>query len=55
MADLVMKKNAEVDNEPAPIHKIRITMTSTKVEALEKVCAELKNKAKGTFIYLVID
>lgn len=33
--------------EAAPFHKIRITLTSTKVEALEKVCAELKNKARG--------
>lgn len=31
--------------EEAPIHRIRITLTSTKVQALEKVCAELKNKA----------
>ena len=31
--------------EPSPIHRIRITLTSTKVQALEKVCAELKNKA----------
>ena len=37
MADLVMKKNVDAEQEPAPIHKIRITMTSTKVEALEKV------------------
>jgi len=27
------------------IHRIRITLTSRKVEALEKVCSELKNKA----------
>ncbi|RYG65123.1 30S ribosomal protein S10 [archaeon] len=27
------------------MHRIRITLTSTKVKALEKVCAELKNKA----------
>lgn len=31
--------------EPATIHRIRITLTSTKVHALEKVVAELKNKA----------
>ena len=43
------------------IHRIRITLTSRKVEALEKVCAELKNKAlsknlkvsgPGNFLYI---
>ena len=34
-----------METAEAPIHKIRITLTSTKVEAVEKVCAELKNKA----------
>ena len=29
------------------IHRIRITLTSKNVEALEKVCSELKNKALG--------
>ena len=46
MADIIKPKTTEVE-EAAPIHKIRITLTSTKVEALEKVCAELKNKAKN--------
>ncbi len=32
--------------EAAPFHKIRITLTSTKVDALEKVCADLKNEAR---------
>jgi len=31
--------------EEAPLHRIRITLTSRKVEALEKVCSELKSKA----------
>ena len=31
--------------EEVQIHRIRITLTSRKVEALEKVCTELKNKA----------
>ncbi len=35
---------AEVE-EPAQIHKIRITLSSTKVKALEKVSADIKNKA----------
>ena len=38
-------KSKDVDAEATPIHKIRITLTSTKVEAVEKVCAELKTKA----------
>ena len=29
------------------MHKIRITVTSTKVDALERFCAELKAKAKS--------
>ncbi|KAI3657791.1 hypothetical protein MP638_000762 [Amoeboaphelidium occidentale] len=30
----------------APVHKIRITLTSTKVKALEKVCSDLITRAK---------
>lgn len=38
------KKPSQLD---APkIHKIRITLTSRKVSALEKVCAELIERAK---------
>ena len=36
-----------VEIEEVKIHRIRITLTSRKVEALEKVCAVLKNKAKS--------
>lgn len=38
-------QTTETGEETTPIHRIRITLTSTKVQALEKVCAELKNKA----------
>lgn len=40
-------KANQVDEQPedAKIHRIRITLTSTKVKAVEKVCAELKAKA----------
>ncbi|ODQ65355.1 ribosomal protein S1 [Nadsonia fulvescens var. elongata DSM 6958] len=38
--------------EPAQIHKIRITLTSTKVKSLEKVSAEIINRAKGTNLYV---
>ena len=40
-------KSNQVDEQPedAKIHRIRITLTSTKVKAVEKVCAELKAKA----------
>ncbi|KAF0304432.1 40S ribosomal protein S20 [Amphibalanus amphitrite] len=31
----------------APVHKIRITLSSLNVPSLEKVCAELIDKAKG--------
>lgn len=38
-------------NSPAPTiqktHKIRITLTSRKVQSLEKVCTELIERAKG--------
>ena len=40
------QQTEEVEDAPV-FHKIRITLTSTKVGALEKVCAELKNKAKN--------
>jgi len=46
MADIPLKPKADVE-EAAPSHRIRITLTSTKVEALEKVCSDLKNKAAG--------
>ena len=36
-------KTTEVSD--VAIHKIRITLTSRKVDALERVCAELKNRA----------
>uniref|UniRef100_A0A7S0LMK7 Small ribosomal subunit protein uS10 n=2 Tax=Prymnesiophyceae TaxID=2608131 RepID=A0A7S0LMK7_9EUKA len=36
-------KTAETEGEV--IHRIRITLTSRNVQAVEKVCAELKNKA----------
>ena len=39
----IKPKTTEV--EDVPVHRIRITLTSRKVEALERVCAELKNKA----------
>lgn len=39
------KKGAQLD---APkIHKIRITLTSRKVQSLEKVCSELIDRAKS--------
>jgi small subunit ribosomal protein S20e len=34
-----------VEAEEVQVHRIRITLTSRKVDALEKVCAELKAKA----------
>eukprot|EP00341_Mesodinium_pulex_P001374 CAMPEP_0116929058 /NCGR_PEP_ID=MMETSP0467-20121206/26348_1 /TAXON_ID=283647 /ORGANISM="Mesodinium pulex, Strain SPMC105" /LENGTH=119 /DNA_ID=CAMNT_0004608941 /DNA_START=48 /DNA_END=407 /DNA_ORIENTATION=- len=38
-------KTKPIDAGDAPIHRIRITLTSRKVQALEKVCADLKSKA----------
>ena len=38
------KKTSQV--EPAKTHKIRITLTSKKVDSLEKVCRELIERAK---------
>ncbi|CAE7505127.1 RPS20 [Symbiodinium microadriaticum] len=43
MAAHPVKKTTEVSD--VAIHRIRITLTSRKVEALERVCAELKNRA----------
>merc|ERR1711916_5866 len=40
----LVKKNVE-DSE-APLHRIRITLTSRKVKALERVCSDLISKAK---------
>ncbi len=42
-----VKSKAEEQVEESQIHRIRITLTSTKVHAVEKVCAELKTKAVG--------
>eukprot|EP00604_Paraphysomonas_vestita_P003618 CAMPEP_0174818106 /NCGR_PEP_ID=MMETSP1107-20130205/713_1 /TAXON_ID=36770 /ORGANISM="Paraphysomonas vestita, Strain GFlagA" /LENGTH=123 /DNA_ID=CAMNT_0016029501 /DNA_START=59 /DNA_END=430 /DNA_ORIENTATION=- len=39
----IKPKTTEV--QAVPIHKIRITLTSRNVEAVEKVCSELKNRA----------
>lgn len=41
----VLKPTKTVDGEEAPVRKIRITVTSRKVDALEKFCSELKSKA----------
>lgn len=43
-----MSYNKEKDfgGEAPKIHKIRITLTSRKVQALEKVCTELIERAK---------
>ena len=38
------KKSSQLDQPK--IHKIRITLTSRKVSALEKVCSELIERAK---------
>lgn len=38
-------KPKALEQEEVPIHRIRITLTSRNVEALEKVCTDLKNKA----------
>ena len=39
------KKGAETTGD-APVHRIRITLTSRKVKALEKVCDDLIKGAK---------
>ena len=38
-------KPKSLDDEASKIHRIRITLTSLNVEALEKVCADLKRGA----------
>ena len=39
-------KSKQIVEEEAPqIHRIRITLSSTKCAAVEKVCSDLKNKA----------
>ena len=40
-----VKSAAQEQPEDAKIHRIRITLTSTKVKAVEKVCADLQAKA----------
>lgn len=40
-----VKTEQTEQSEDVKIHRIRITLTSTKVKAVEKVCTELKNKA----------
>ena len=40
-----VKANFEENAEDNQVHRIRITLTSTKVASVEKVCAELKAKA----------
>jgi small subunit ribosomal protein S20e len=44
MADVVKEKSLEGVEAPK-IHRIRITLNSTNVKALEKVCADLKHSA----------
>lgn len=41
-------KEKDVVPEQQNILKVRITLTSTKVKQLEKVCADLINRAKGS-------
>ena len=41
----VLKPTKVEGVEELPIHRIRITVTSRKVDALEKFCAEIKSKA----------
>jgi len=40
------KKGADIAAGDAPVHRIRITLTSRKVKALEKVCEDLIRGAK---------
>ncbi|PVU97332.1 hypothetical protein BB559_002082 [Furculomyces boomerangus] len=42
----VAKKQGLEETQEVKIHRIRITLTSTKVKSLEKVCADLVNRAK---------
>jgi small subunit ribosomal protein S20e len=46
MALVDKKKGAFESTEDAPVHKIRITLTSRNVKALEKVCEDLLRGAK---------
>jgi len=46
MAATVTKKGVDTAGE-APVHRIRITLTSRKVKALEKVCEDLIKGAKA--------
>ncbi|PVV04822.1 hypothetical protein BB560_000667 [Smittium megazygosporum] len=45
MSQVANKPGLEESSAPK-IHRIRITLTSTKVKALEKVCSDLINRAK---------
>ena len=38
-------KPKALEQEAAPVHRIRITLTATDVKKVEKVCLDLKNKA----------
>jgi len=44
---LVKKTPAGFEGSDAPVHKIRITLTSRKVKELEKVCEDLIKGAKA--------
>lgn len=39
-------KDSKAPQDEAPIHRIRITLTSRNVKSLEKVCADLIKGAK---------
>ncbi|KAL7960673.1 ribosomal protein S10 domain-containing protein [Trichoderma compactum] len=41
------QKNDKDVQEPAKSHKIRITLSSRKVQVLEKVCSEIIDRAKN--------
>ncbi|EHK23499.1 uncharacterized protein TRIVIDRAFT_86704 [Trichoderma virens Gv29-8] len=41
------QKNEKDVQEPAKSHKIRITLSSRKVQVLEKVCSEIIDRAKN--------
>jgi len=47
MATTVKKGTDDAGAAAAPVHKIRITLTSRKVKPLERVCAELIRGAKS--------
>ena len=44
---MVPGHSADKTSLPQKVHKIRITLTSSKVQALEKVSSELLERAKG--------